>query len=303
MMSALSTGKPYNGFRRALDMSAVILDPQALFNTYKARVAADGGTIPDEAGCLARFNFLLNNGMYDRTTVCAAPSFGLKVDGSGNVQTVYNMLGASGDLLAGSQGIPDPQYPMIYDAASHAVIIKVASIGGWYLKSRGNQIIQKGSAYLLAGRMADLDRADNNGITAGYNISNLPMAYLRTMITNGQKETESWRYGTRNSAWPAGTGAAMNVATNIYSDYTPSAGLFKVSAGIIEGYEKGTRYAESPVATTGKLADLSGNTAPLLIGGTQTASAVAACYGAFQDVLCLHTADESDAILVSRLGM
>jgi phage terminase large subunit len=30
---------------------------------------------------------------------------------------------------------------------------------------------------------------------------------------------------------------------------------------------------------------------------------VSACYGAFMDILCLHTADESDAILASRLGM
>ncbi|MGP3297513.1 hypothetical protein, partial [Serratia marcescens] len=61
--------------------------------------------------------------------------------------------------------------------------------------------------------------------------------------------------------------------------------------------------ANSDPAATGKLADLSSSTAPLLIGGAQTASGVAACYGAFMDILCLHTADESDAILASRLGM
>lgn len=301
MMSALSTGKAYNGFRRAMDMSAVILDPQALFNAYKARVAADGGTIPDEAGCLARFDFLLNNSMYDRATVCAAPAFGLKVDGSGNVQTVYNMLSASGDLLAGSQGTPP--LPMTYDANARAVIIQVTSGGGWFLKSRANQIIQKGATYLIAGRMSDLFRADNNGITAGYNINNLPMAYLRTMITNGNTTTESWRYGSRDSGWPAANGNALNAATAIYADYVPSAGLFKVSSGVIEGYEKGKLLASSTQSVTGKLADLSSYTAPLLIGGTQSASSVGACYGAFMDMLCLHTADESDAILASRLGM
>ncbi|MNG70955.1 hypothetical protein D3C81_789840 [compost metagenome] len=303
MVAVNQTGKAYAGFRKALDLSADILDPQALFNSHKARVIADGGTIPDENGCLARFNFLLNNAIYERTTICAAPAFGIKVDGSGNVQTVYNMLGASGDLLAGSQGTPDPLFPMIYDAASHAVIIKIASAGGWFLKSRANQIIQKGKSYLIAGRMSDLDRADNNGITAGYNINNLPLAYLRTMITNGQGTTEAWRYGTRDSGWPAGNGNALYVATTVYADYIPSAGLFKVSSGVIEGYEKGTLLKTSIPSVTGKLASLVGNTAPLLIGGTQTASAVGACYGAFQDVLCLHTADESDAILVSRLGM
>ncbi|HGM6808154.1 TPA: hypothetical protein ACKP8U_004618 [Serratia marcescens] len=301
MVAVNQTGKAYYGFRTALDLSASILDPQALFAAYKARVVADGGTIPDEAGCLARFSFLLNNGMYEKTTICAAPAFGLKVDGSGNVQTIYNLLGDSGDLIAGSQGTPPRA--MTYDATARSVIIQVTSSGGRFLKSRANQIIQKGKSYLIAGRMSDLDRADNNGITAGYNINNLALAYFRTMITNNQGKTEAWRYGTRDSAWPAGTGGAIYAATNVYADYVPSAGLFKVASGVVDGYEKGKLLANSDPAATGKLADLSSSMAPLLIGGGQTAGGVAACYGAFMDILCLHTADESDAILASRLGM
>ncbi|HFF9780712.1 hypothetical protein [Serratia marcescens] len=302
MTAAINTGKSYSGFRPALDLSASILDPSALFSAYKARIVADGGTVPDESGCLARFEFLVNNGMYSRATFCAAPAFGLKVDGAGNVQTVYNLLGSAGDLIAGSQGTPP--LPMTYDATARAVIIQVTSGGGWYLKSRTNLVIQKSSTYLIAGRMSDLNRADNNGITAGYNLTGLPMAYLRTMITNNSAVTEAWRYGSRDSAWPAGSGGALNAATNIYADYVPSAGLFKVAQGVIEGYEKGKLLATSLPAATGKLADLSSFTAPMLVGGTQLANnIVSACYGAFQDMLCLHTADESDAILASRLGM
>ncbi|WP_195892046.1 hypothetical protein, partial [Serratia marcescens] len=92
-------------------------------------------------------------------------------------------------------------------------------------------------------------------------------------------------------------------ATSIYADYVPSAGLFKVASGVIEGYEKGKLSVTSSVAATGKLADLSSFTAPLLVGGTQGSGSVGACYGAFKDVLFLHTADESDAVLASRLGM
>ncbi|AYJ94927.1 hypothetical protein D1220_22805 [Klebsiella pneumoniae] len=302
MMSALSTGKEYRGFRRGLDLSDSILDPTALFSAYKERVLTDGGTIPDEVGCLTRFNFLLNNSMFDRATFCAAPAFGLKVDVSGNVQTVYNLLGADGDLISSTQGTPP--LPMTYDAASRSVIIQITSSGGWYLKSRTSLVIQKGTSYLIAGRMSDLNRADNNGIIAGYNLKGLPMAYLRTMITNGQKETEAWRYGTRDSAWPAGTGTSLIAATNIYADYVPSAGLFNVEAGIIEGFEQGRLLATSEPAATGQLADLRSFTAPMLVGGIQQANnIVGACYGAFQDILCLHTADESDAILASRLGM
>ncbi|HEJ0402049.1 TPA: hypothetical protein SLO59_001333 [Serratia marcescens] len=302
MTAAINTGKSYSGFRPALDLSASILDPSALFSAYKARIVADGGTVPDESGCLARFEFLVNNGMYSRATFCAAPAFGLKVDGAGNVQTVYNLLGSAGDLIAGSQGTPP--LPMTYDATARAVIIQVTSGGGWYLKSRTNLVIQKSSTYLIAGRMSDLNRADNNGITAGYNLTGLPMAYLRTMITNNSAVTEAWRYGSRDSAWPAGSGGALNAATNIYADYVPSAGLFKVAQGVIEGYEKGKLLATSAPAATGKLTDLSSYTTPMLIGGTQLANnIVSACYGAFMDILCLHTADESDAILASRLGM
>ncbi|MBY4847837.1 hypothetical protein L8N14_007150 [Serratia marcescens] len=302
MTAAINTGKSYSGFRPALDLSASILDPSALFSAYKARVVADGGSIPDEPGCLARFGFLVNNGMYSRATFCAAPAFGLKVDGAGNVQTVYNLLGAAGDLIAGSQGTPP--LPMTYDATARAVIIQITSSGGWYLKSRTNLVIHKGSTYLIAGRMSDLNRADNNGITASYNLTGLPMAYIRTMITNNSAVTEAWRYGSRDSAWPAGSGGAIIAATNIYADYVPSAGLFKVDQGVIEGYEKGKLLATSAPAATGKLADLSSYTTPMLIGGTQLANnIVSACYGAFQDMLCLHTADESDAILASRLGM
>ncbi|MGP0842480.1 hypothetical protein, partial [Serratia sp. CY85266] len=109
---------------------------------------------------------------------------------------------------------------------------------------------------------------------------------------------------SRDSAWPAGSGGALNAATNIYADYVPSSGLFKVAQGVIDGYEKGKFLATSAPAATGKLADLSSYTTPMLIGGTQLANnIVSACYGAFQDMLCLHTADESDAILASRLGM
>uniref|UniRef100_UPI001F1A74CE hypothetical protein n=1 Tax=Serratia marcescens TaxID=615 RepID=UPI001F1A74CE len=92
---------------------------------------------------------------YEKTAFCAAPAFGLKVDGVGNVQTVYNLLGAAGDLIAGSQGTPT--LPMTYDATARAVIIQVTSGGGWYLKRRTNLVIHKGSPYLIAGRMSDLN--------------------------------------------------------------------------------------------------------------------------------------------------
>ncbi|HHU0703900.1 TPA: hypothetical protein ACT92B_000603 [Serratia marcescens] len=298
MTLANNTGKTYSGFRTALNLSASIFDPQALFNAHKARVTADGGTIPDEVGCLARFDFLLSNAMYERAAVSITPAFGLKQDADGNVQTVYNLLGDAGDLLAVSTG--SPPAPMLYDSVTRSVNIQITSRGGTWLRSRGNIIVQKANSYLIAGRMSDLNRADNNGITIGFPIGPLPMAYMRTMLTNGQAVTESWRFGTRDSGWPAGTGGAVLVSATLYEDFVPAAGLFDVSAGLITGYEKGKKTGKA-ISATGSLADLKDRAIALVIGTPGSTST--GCHGALQDFMHLNSASEADAILSSRLGM
>ncbi|HFK7186613.1 hypothetical protein ACCC84_06150 [Serratia odorifera] len=298
MVAAINTGKAYSGFRPALDLSDSILDPQVLFNNYKTRVTADGGQIPDEPGCLERFNFLLLNAMYDRAVVSITPAYGVKIDSNGNVLTVYNLLGANGDLVATSRGVPP--VVMGYDAASRSVNVRITSGGGTWLQSRSNLLIQKASTYLLSGSMSDSDRADNNGLTYGYPISTLPMAYMRTMITNNQAITEAWRYGTRDSGWPADVGGALAAAATIYDDYVPSAGLFNVTGGVVSGYERG-KLTTQVSSSTGALADLRNRTAPLVVG--TPGSTTTGCFGTIRDILHLHTADESDAVLASRLGM
>ncbi|MGG8284922.1 hypothetical protein, partial [Klebsiella sp. 141240] len=125
MVAAINTGKVYSGARAALDLSSSILDPVVLFQNYKARITADGGHIPDEAGCLERFRFLLLNGMYERTAVSVTPAFGIKTDGSGNVQTIYNLTGENGDLLAVANGVPPEQ--MLYNPTSRSVNVRISS--------------------------------------------------------------------------------------------------------------------------------------------------------------------------------
>lgn len=203
-------------------------------------------------------------------------------------------------LIPSVNGPSETLLAMTYDAAAQAVIIQITSGGGRFLKSRGNLTIQKGAAYLLAGRLSDLNQTDTLGITAGFNINNLGLAYLRTMVTSSL--TEAWRYGTRDSAWPAGTGSAVAAAATTYSAYVPSAGLMDVTSGVVSGYAKGL-LGNQTTATTRKLSDLTSNTAPLLIGGSQSATGVQPCYGAFKDFLCLHTASADDAVIASRLGM
>lgn len=298
MTAAINTLKPYTGSRAAIDLSAYILDPDALFATHKARVIADGGTIPDEPGCLARFQFLLENGMFTRATICAAPAFGIKTDGDGNVKVVYNLLDAAGDLLETSRGTPPAK--MSYDSVSRSVNIRITSSGGTWLQSRSNIIIQKMDSYLIAGRMSDLDHLDGNGITMGYSMPSLPVAYMRTMITNLNTVTESWRFGTRDSGWPAGTGGAVTVFPTTYEDYVPAAGLFNVTAGSVRAYVRGS-YVNQSLSVTGTLANLAERVLPMVIG--TPGSTTAGCHGSFLDALFLHTASESDAILTSRLGM
>lgn len=298
MVAAINTGKVYSGARAALDLSSSILDPVVLFQNYKTRITADGGHIPDEAGCLERFRFLLLNGMYERTAVSVTPAFGIKTDGSGNVQTIYNLTGENGDLLAAANGVPPEQ--MLYDPTSRSVNVRISSAGGNRLLSRGQIMVQKSSSYLIAGCMSDTNRTDGNGLTLGYAVNGLAMAYMRTMIINNETTAESWRFGTRDSGWPAGNGGAVLVNSNHYEDYVPAAGLFKVAAGKVEGYERG-KLSMTASSVTGSLADLRGRQFQLVIGIVGSGSV--GCEGTFRDVLQLHTASEADGVLTSRIGM
>ncbi|HGE8473135.1 TPA: hypothetical protein ACGD7V_002712 [Serratia marcescens] len=302
MAIALNTGKVYAGFREPLDLSADILDPTALFNAYKARVQADGGIIPNAAGCKERFDFLVNNGMYENAVMCAAPAFGVKLGGTdGNdILTVYSLLGDSTDLITTSQGTGAA---VRYDSTTKTAIVRITSGGGSYLRTRENVRVQIGRSYMIAGRLSDASNADVLGITIGISLSNLPLAYMRTMITNQQGVTESWRFGTRDSAWTgSAAGGAVGAAATTYADYVPAAGLFKVDEGVVYGYSRGVQD-KTAKANTGKLADLVNYTAPIIVGGSTASGSVSPCYGTLLDMLFLHTASEPDAILASRFGM
>ncbi|WP_440487798.1 hypothetical protein [Serratia sarumanii] len=302
MAIALNTGKVYAGFREPLDLSADILDATALFNAYKARVQADGGIIPNAAGCKERFEFLVNNGMYENAVMCAAPAFGVKLGGSdGNdVLTVYSLLGESTDLIPAVQGTGDA---VRYDSTNKTATVRITSSGGTYLRTRENVRVQIGRSYMIAGRLSDASNADVLGMTIGISLSNLPLAYMRTMITNQQAITEAWRFGTRDSAWTGPVaGGAVGAAATTYADYVPAAGLFKVDEGVVYGYTRG-KLDKTATATTGKLADLVNYTAPIVVGGGMASGTVSPCYGSLLDMLFLHTASEPDAVLASRFGM
>ncbi|MGP2846369.1 hypothetical protein ACTVKH_00810 [Serratia marcescens] len=303
MTLGFNSGAPYPwGGRPALKLSAYVLDDQAIFNAHKARVLADGGVIPDEAGCMARITWLLDNDIYGKVESAINPAFGVKMNANREVSKLYSLF-ANDDYISVMQG---DGAQVLYDDSGDApgVIIKISSSGGAYLRSEKNHRVQRSGQYAISGRMADNDRADSLGILVGISIAGLPMAYLRTQITNQQKDIEAWRYGTRDSTWNGSgvNGIAMGAVRTPYADYVPSAALFDVAGGEIRGYEAGELKARD-TSTTGRLADLTPFPQPIYVGSTFTGGKVNPCYGTLREAIFLHTADDSDAVALSKLGM
>ncbi|XYK63413.1 hypothetical protein ACSJLX_001915 [Serratia marcescens] len=303
MTLGFNSGIPYPaGGRPALKLSAYVFDDQTIFNTHKARVLADGGIIPDEAGCLARITWLLDNGIYNKVESAINPAFGVKMNANKEVSKLYSLF-PNDDYVSVLQGVGEP---VRYDDSGDepGVTVRITSNGGAYLKSEKNRRIQRGRQYVIGGRMADKDTADVLGIMVGISVGGLPMAYLRTQITNQQGVIEAWRYGTRDSTWTGSgpVGKAVGAFRTPYADYVPSAALFDVDNGVIRGYESGA-FKATDKSTTGKLSDLASFPSIIYVGQTFVNGNVQPCYGTLRDVIFLHTADDSDALALSRLGM
>lgn len=67
--------------------------PQAEFDKYKARVAADGGVVKDEARTLSAFELLFENKMYGNMNTFVSGTFGVKTDSDGGVNMLYAIDG------------------------------------------------------------------------------------------------------------------------------------------------------------------------------------------------------------------
>ncbi|CAI1863550.1 MULTISPECIES: hypothetical protein [Serratia] len=296
MTYGTTSGKVYTGFRKPVP--ATIWTPQSLFDAHKARVLAAGGVIPDEVGCLARFKFIIDNNLLDRITTWAAPAFGVKKTADNHVERLFALRGV--DFIAQMQKTGEP---VMYDDSGvvPSVTVRITSAGGGYLLT-DSVTLYHGNPYLIGGRMADSNTADVLGITAGQDINNLSMAYMRTMIKNQQTVNEAWRCGTRDSTWKNGNpaGDALGASRSPYAAYIPAAALFDVEGGKIYGYESGKLY-DTATSKTGKLADISAYSVPIYIGGGFANGEVGACYGSLREIVFLHDASQQDASLISRL--
>lgn len=297
MATGINTGVAFNNSLWApIDLTGLIWNAADLFAAHKARVLADGGIIPDEAGCLARFKLLVDNGMYERLALSLTPRFGLKLASDNvSVQKVYNLFGP--DFISVSQaGGWLPQW----SAVSGSIRVAVNSTQAGYLQSAGNITVQTGDSYAICCIGKDTDPTDAVGLTLGAVIGNLPMAYCRIQKTPTQDE--AYRYGTRDSAYtsPSSAGGAVSAVKTPYIDYQSSAALFNVSNGKITTYDNGYLGANAS-ATTGALYPMRSST-PVIIGNPAfTGNVMQNCDGSFREFTILNSAQQADAVLLSRL--
>jgi hypothetical protein len=297
MATGINTGVAFDdSLWPALDFSDLIVDPTLLFKKHKERVEADGGVIPDETGCLARFKLLVDNGMYENIAIALTPRFGLKLSADGtSVEKVYSLAGP--DVISFSQaGGWLPQW----DAAAGAVRVRVISTEAGYLKSESNVVVQVGDSYVINCVGSDSSGADNFGITLGAAIGNLPMAYCRIIKT--ATLDEAYRYGTRDSAFvnPSNAGGAVNIAKTPYAPYQPSAAFFDVNSGVVTPYGNGVAGEAATAATGALYAMRSAN--PVIIGNPAfTGATMQNCDGTFREFTILNAGSTDDAITLSRI--
>ena len=306
-----NTRSPYNGKRKGFDLSPYILSPEQLYAMHKARVLADGGVIFDEAGCLARFEMLVANAIYQKVMLAINPMFGVKLAADGvSVLKVYGLRGD--DFIAVKQQLDTPpaQELPLFDRNSRSIRVKVAAYAGGYLRSEHAQTIQHGdtNTYAISMLAMDTDPMDSVGLTAGLSLANLGLAYMRVIASPYSTGIrEAWRYGTRASNFinQGSPGAAITVAREPYESYIPSAAYFDIAAGTITAFENGDEKntAQSPTGALASLRDAGfvyvGN---VMFDVKQGSGFMQSCDGFFRDFTLLTGASRRDAEVLSRIS-
>ncbi|CVB58135.1 MULTISPECIES: hypothetical protein [Serratia] len=314
MGQIIGLSEPYRGWRSPVDLTGKYIDPETIFSNFKSRVLADGGVIHDENGLKERINLLIDHNMLNKIVVAASPRFGVKVDADGvSVRKVYGLNGQ--DFIAVQQQYQQaPALPLpIYNPTAGSVRVKVASYSGGYLRTENLVSVITGSAttYAIQALANDTDPMDQVGLTLGLSLSNLGLAYMRTIASPYSTGTrEAWRYGTRDGNYTgassgSGAGGAVLVKREPYEAYVPSAAFFDVNNGVITAYENGCKHSDvtTPV---GKLANV---TAPgyVIIGSpifdsVGGGSYMQTCDGSFKDLIILRDPLPIQAQILSTLN-
>lgn len=81
------------------------IDPSVIFDNYKKRVLADGGSIADEASLLTAFQFCRDNDIKAASGFSVTnPAWGVKVVGN-YISKMYSLFGSAGDVIASGGNI------------------------------------------------------------------------------------------------------------------------------------------------------------------------------------------------------
>lgn len=256
---ALNTMRPYSGSRAAIDLSAAYLDADRLFDAHKARVLADGGKILNESSCRDEIAFIISVGLWDSMASVAAPEWGVKQDGLGNVVKIYG-LGKTPDYTATQVGTAI--HPVILDTTKEIpmAVIRLDS-GGSQLVS-GDLVLQAASElpYLVSIRGLDYDTTDNQGIAMRFNGPNWPHFIYWSVHRNNQKF--NWFYACDQFNPPIGAGGASASGT-WNGTIGKSAALVSHADKKLTAYEHGLFSSES---STFPPPDISGIRATITLG-------------------------------------
>jgi hypothetical protein len=303
MTALFNSQRVYAGALAGINISSSFLNPTALYNSYAARVTADGGTIIDSVATLNEITFLVNNGMWDRVSAWVGASFGVKIR-SGTTTQVDKLYGLSGSPDFAALAVAPTGSPVVtFTAGTPNTLAIVLVNGGVYLKSSTTVKAQAapGIPYLVSARLSDRSSTDQLGMTVAFAdpTTNKALVRQRTILTNGGALNEAWQYFATNVNPPVSGSDVGSGAQSPYSAFATCAGLIDPLAGNVIGYGNGV-VLHTGASGTGSLADLSSVAGYWHLGPADPSVPTGqSCYGYLANVRCLNVASAVDAQLIS----
>lgn len=102
MSIVITTDNVYNGNKSLPTVLQLNTSAQAVYDSYVARVAADGGTIADTVKVRSAIDFMFASNLYGYIECCISKNYGIKKDASNNILKAYSIVGD--DLISMSLG-------------------------------------------------------------------------------------------------------------------------------------------------------------------------------------------------------
>lgn len=94
MSIIIKSNNVYSGSHALPSIEQVTTSESEVYNTYAARVAADGGTIVSISKVKEAISFLFKNSLVGRMGLCASPHYAKKLTPEGGIMKLYSIVGA-----------------------------------------------------------------------------------------------------------------------------------------------------------------------------------------------------------------